>query len=150
MSGHLHRVVLASAVLTALLAPIACSYIVPSTWRAFRADPDDAAPAITRALAAQQLGIKNWDPETRQITSEYVLTSDGVDRSRERYIVTWERSSTEGTLIVYVRHEAQQQGSNAGSPSWEARTHDISKEDALLDAITEELIRLRQPLPSKS
>ena len=128
----------------------ACSYLVPATWRSFRADPDDAAPSITRALAAQRIGIAKWDPAARKITSDYLLMSDGVDRTRERYVVTWERSSTDGTLVIYVRHEAQEQDMTDGAPTWTARTHDTEKESALLDAITTELVRLHQPLPSKS
>ncbi len=134
----------------AVTALMACSYLVPATWRSFRADPDDAAPSITRALAAQQIGIAKWDPAARKITSDYLLMSDGVDRTRERYVVTWERSSTDGTLVIYVRHEAQEQDLEDGAPTWTARTHDTDKESALLDAITTELIRLHQPLPSKS
>lgn len=131
------------------LALAGCNYLLPATWGAFHADPDDAAPSINRALAARELRVAKWDPVARKITSEYVFTSDGVDQTRERYIVRWERNATDDVLIVYVRHEAQEQGSSEGRPVWETATHDPAKEAALLDAITAELERLHRPLPSK-
>ena len=125
---------------------LACSYILPASWRSFRADPDDAAPSITRALASRQLGVAKWDPTSREIMSDYLFTSDGVDRLRERYIIRWERSD-DGTVTIFVRHELQARGSDQGRPVWEATTHDAGKELQLLDAITAELERLRKPLP---
>ena len=127
-----------------------CGYLLPATWRSFRADPDDAAPSITRALASRQLTVAHGETVKHQITTDYVLMSDGVDRSRERYIIRWERNENDGTLIIYVRHEAQDHGSNAGRPVWEGVTHDADKEEELLDAITAELQKLQQPMPSSA
>ena len=138
------------AAVTGLALVTACGYILPATWRSFRADPDDAAPAITRALAAQQLEVAKWDTAAHRITSGYVFSSDGVDRMRERYVVTWERTEGDGTLTIFVRHEGQDQGTDMGRPTWERTYHDTDKENVLLDAITQELIRLQQPMPSKS
>ena len=122
-----------------LLASAACSYILPATWRAFRADPDDAAPAITRALDAKQLTVESFDQAERKITTGWQDSNDGVDRVRQRYIVSWERDEQDKSLTIYVRHEQQDQELEDGRPSWGSTYHDSDKESRLMDQITREL-----------
>jgi hypothetical protein len=122
-----------------LLTTAACSYILPATWRAFRADPDDAAPAITRALDSRQISVESFDQAGRKITTGWEDTNDGVDRIRQRYIISWERDDMDKTLTIYVRHEVQDQEIDDGRPAWGATYHDSEKESRLLDSITKEL-----------
>ncbi len=119
----------------------ACSYLLPATWRSFRIHPDEAGPAVLKALAAQQLDVAAWNVAKHEITSEYLFISDGIDRNRERYVVRWEHSEPDGTLIVYVRHQSQAQTQSDGRPAWGPTTHDSDKEVTLLEAITAELNR---------
>lgn len=116
----------------------ACSLFMPAAWRSFRADPDDAAPAITRAIESKQLQVDDLDEGKRQISTGWSSFASGVDRTRERYVVTWNRDEGDGSLVVYVRHEAQDQEIGERQ-SWGATYHDGKKETALLDAITKEL-----------
>ncbi|MEM7677792.1 MAG: hypothetical protein AAF449_17480 [Myxococcota bacterium] len=120
---------------------------MPPTWRAFRADPDDAAPSIARALATQQLDVQSWDQVQDQMVSSFLHLNEGLDSTRERYIVRWERSN-DGTLAIFVRHEMQTRIMKNGVPAWNNTEHDPEKEADLLDAITKQLERLHQPPPS--
>ena len=124
----------------------ACAYILPATWRAFRAHPDDAAPAITRALDAKQLTVDSFDQANRKITTGWQQTNDGVDIVRQRYLITWERDEKDETLTVYVRHEAQDQEIEDGRPAWGGTYHDGEKETKLLDQITKELKAMSKPM----
>jgi hypothetical protein len=122
------------------IALAACAYILPASWRAFRADPDDAPAAITRALDSLSFAIENLDQTKKSITTRWVSTMSGVNRSRERYIVTWERDAKEETLTIYVRHEQQDQDeSDMGAPKWGGVYHDADRENRLLDRIAKEL-----------
>jgi hypothetical protein len=121
----------------------ACSYILPATWRAFRADPDDAAPAITRALDAKNLTVESFDQAGRKITTGWLEAAEGIDRVRHRYVITWERNDHDDALTIYVRHEAQDQEIDEGRPTWGGTYHDTDKESALLDQITKELKAMR-------
>lgn len=133
----------------ALLFLAACSYILPATWRSFRADPDDAAPAVTRALDTRQLEIASWDQAKHKIVTGWVDFRDGVDRTRERYVINWERDETEGALTIYVRHEAQDQEIEENRPTWGATYHDTAKESALMDQITKELKAMARPMAAE-
>lgn len=124
----------------------ACAYVMPASWRSYRADPDDAAPAITRALDERSISIAKWDQAEHRIVSDWSLTRFGVDHIRERYVVSWEKNEDEGTLTVYVRHEAQERELLDGAPSWGATYHTADKESALLDAITKALEEARAPM----
>lgn len=125
---------------------LSCAYVWPAAWRDFRADPDDAAPAITRALDAQDLEVATLDAGNRRITTGWVALSSGVDRTRERFVVRWERNDKDGTLTIYVRHEAQEQSIGVGG-DWGPTYHDGRKEQHLLDAIATELEAPRVALP---
>ena len=124
----------------------ACAYLLPPTWRAFRAHPDDAAPAVTRALDAKSLSIESFDQANSKITTGWLDSNDGVDRMRQRYVISWERDDKDGTLTVYVRHEAQEQELEEGRPSWGSTYHEVDKEAALLDQITKELKAMSKPM----
>ncbi len=121
-----------------------CSYVLPSSWQSFRTDPDDAVPAITRALDAQQFPVETWDQEKHKIVTGWLVVRSGVDTLRERYILTWEREPRDGTLTIYVRHEAQDQDQDAGQVTWASVYHDTQKERALLESVSEELGALRR------
>ena len=129
-----------------LFAFTACAYVLPASWRAFHADPEDAASAITRALDANQLEVGEFDTVAHRITSGWHLSQSGVTRTRERYLVSWERDEKEDALTVYVRHEVQDHEELEGRPSWSTAYHDRDKETALLDLITEELRRAAAPM----
>lgn len=116
-----------------------CAYVLPASWRAYNADPDDAGPAVTRALDARALTIANWNQAEHKIVTEWSLTRNGVDRQRERYIISWEKNDDDGTLTVYVRHEVQDQELKEGRPAWTGVYHDRDKETKLLDGITKAL-----------
>lgn len=117
---------------------LACAYVLPPTWRAFRIEADDAPPAITRALDAQQLGVDRWDQDNNEITTDWMLLNDGMHQSRERYVVKWDRNEADGTLTVYVRHEGQDRDAAVGG-DWNPVFHDADKESALIDEITKEI-----------
>lgn len=127
------------------LALSACSLIMPAAWRSFRADPDDAAPAITQAVEKRQLQVDVLDEGQRKISTGWATLSSGVDRTRERFVITWNRDEGEGSLVIYVRHEAQDQEIGERH-EWGATYHDGKKETALLDAITEELAARKKGL----
>ncbi len=129
-----------------LLIAIGCSYILPATWRAFRVDPDDAAPAITKALDARQIAVDSFDQAKRTITTGWQDSNDGVDRVRQRFIISWERDDKDKTLTIYVRHEAQEQEMTEGRPTWGSTYHDSEKESQLLDQITKELKAMAKPM----
>jgi hypothetical protein len=122
-----------------LILLFGCSYILPATWRAFRVDPDDVAPAVTRALDTKQLTVESFDQAGRKITTGWLDVASGVDRSRHRYVIRWERDEKDNAITVYVRHEAQDQDLEDGRPSWGGTYHDTEKESALMDQITKEL-----------
>ena len=131
-----------------VFALAACSYILPATWRSFRADPDDAAPAVTRALDSFNFSIANFDQANRKITTNWVSSASGVNRSRERYIVSWERDEKEESLTIYVRHERQDQDEvEGGAPRWGGVYHESGREDALMDRIEKELAANTQMAP---
>lgn len=123
------------------LGAAACAYVLPASWRAFRADPDDAAPAVTRALGSMNVTIQHFDQARRQIVSSWVSSPRGIARSRERFVVTWERDPKEKQLTVYVRHEAQDQETDneGGVPRWGSVYHDSGREALLLDRVQKEL-----------
>jgi hypothetical protein len=128
--------------LCAALLPVAfaaCAYVLPASWRAFRADPDDAAPAITRALDAQNMSVANWDQTHHKITTNWISMSSGLTRTRERFVISWERDPKDRVLTIYVRHEAQDEEEGEGRPGWGAVYHTSSRENGLLDKIAEEL-----------
>lgn len=133
---------------TAVLSVVtcACAYVLPASWRSFRADPDDAPPAVTRALDEHGLTIANWDQAKHTIVTEYVLTRGTLDSFRERYVISWERDEDEGALTIYVRHEKQERSLEDGAPSWSAAYHDSDKEAAILDAITKALEDAKKPM----
>ena len=139
-SGLFVRLGLVAALLTG------CGYLIPASWRAFRVDPDDAVPAITRALAAEELEIDDWDQAEHRITSKYETFSNGIERLRERYIVRWERNDNDDTLVIFVRHEMQDQEVERGRMTWSSTRHDGDKQAYLLEAITRELERQHRPL----
>lgn len=120
------------------LALAACAYVLPASWRAFRIEADDAPPAITRALDAQDLNAANWDQAKDEITTEWNTLNDGLSQRRSRYVVRWERNEDDGTLTVYVRYEAQDRDAAVGG-DWNGIYHDADKELALLDVITQEI-----------
>jgi len=127
------------------LALGACSLFMPAAWRSFRADPDDAAPAITAAIESKQLQVDELDEGKRQISTGWASFSSGVDRTRERYVVTWNRDEGDGSLVIYVRHEAQDQEIGERQ-RWGAVYHEVEKEKALLEGITKELEARRRGL----
>ncbi len=131
---------------TLLLSVVACAYVLPASWRSFRADPDDAPPAITRALDEHNLVIANWDQAKHTIVTEWVLTRNTLDAYRERYVVSWEKDEDEGALTIYVRHEKSERELKDGAPSWTTAYHDSDKEAALLDAITKALADAKKPM----
>jgi hypothetical protein len=121
---------------------VACAYVLPASWRAFRVDPDDAAPAITRALDGHGLAITSFDQAKRRIVSQWVVARDATSSTRSRYVISWERDTRDGALTVYVRHENQETSVEGGSGDrWGAVFHDSTKEEAMLDAIQKELER---------
>lgn len=135
-------------IVLALAAPfaISCAYILPASARDFHADPDDAAPAIARALDRLSIQVASLDPSHRRIVTTWVQISSGVSRSRERYVLRWERDPREDTLTISVRHEAQDQDlTDEGVPRWGAEYHERTKEDALLDLVERELTGTAEP-----
>lgn len=132
----LGRMRLACALLLALTT--GCAFVLPAPWRAYRVEPDDLPPAITKVLDDRALTVEGWDPEAQRIETEWFQFNDGLGQSRERYVVSWEKNARDGTLIVYARHEAQDRD-GVESPDWGSTYHDTDKEDALLDALTTEL-----------
>jgi hypothetical protein len=117
----------------------ACAYVLPASWRAFRADPDDAAPAITRALDSENMAVANWDQPHHKIVTNWVTASSGVQKTRERFIVTWEKDPKDAVLTIYVRHEAQDEDMQEGKAQWGTVYHASARENALLDRISAEL-----------
>lgn len=122
----------------ALLCALACAYVLPPSWRAFRVESDDVPPAVTRALDASQLDVERWDPAQDEMSTGWLRLSDGIEQTRERYVISWEKNEDDGTLTVYVRHEAQDRDGAVGG-DWSPVYHDADKEAALLDAITAEI-----------
>lgn len=116
-----------------------CAFLMPATWRAFHADPDDAAPAITRALDARGIEVEAWDQAKRTITTQWILSTVTVDQTRERYLIRWEKNEDDGTLVIYVRHEAQDRDLGPAQADWSVSYHDAKKETRLLDEITKAL-----------
>ena len=135
------------ALATALFALLSCAYVLPASWRAFRVEPDDAPPAITQALDDRELEIDTWDQAQARITTDWFIFNDGMSQSKERYVVHWEREERDGTLVVYVRHEAQDREAAVGH-DWSGVYHDSAKELALLDAITAAFTQSQAPLPA--
>ncbi|MEQ8278742.1 MAG: hypothetical protein RMA76_29590 [Deltaproteobacteria bacterium] len=130
-----------------LLSAAACAYVLPASWRSYRADPDDAPPAITRALDERSLAIANWDQAKHQIVTEWTFTRTSIDAMRERYVISWERDDDEGALTIYCRHEAQDRELVDGAAGWTSTYHSSDKEAAMLDAITEALQDAKKPMP---
>jgi hypothetical protein len=116
-----------------------CAYLLPASWRSFRADPDEAAPAITRAIDQTGLNVESFHQGQRRILTNWISRESGVTRVRERFRIDWERDEQEGTLTVYVRHEAQEHEAGEGAGSWGATYHDDKRESYLLDLIGKEL-----------
>lgn len=133
-----------AALLALLLLAGACAYVLPASWRAFRVEPDDVPPAITRALDARQLDVASWDQAAAAISTGWSLSRVGTEQSRERYLVRWERNEDDHTLVIYVRHEAQDRAEGI-DPEWSAVYHDAAKELRLLDEITAELTAALTP-----
>ncbi len=125
---------------------LSCAYFWPATWRAFRVDPDELLPAVTRALDQKQLEIETLDQTQRKVTTGWDLGQNGVDRFRERFIISWERDEKDKTITVYVRHEAQDQQLNDGAPTWGTKHHDGDKEKAMMKLITQEIVRSEAPM----
>jgi hypothetical protein len=122
------------------LGGIACAYVLPASWRAFRADPDDAPPAITRAIDSENMTVANWDQPHHKIVTSWVLTaSSGVTKTRERFVVSWEKDPKDAVLTIYVRHEAQDEDIQEGKAGWGSVYHTGARENALLDKIGAEL-----------
>ncbi len=117
---------------------LACAYVLPASWRAFRIESDDAPPAITRAIDARQLVVGHWDQAKDEISTDWVNFNDGMGQSRSRFVIQWERNEDDDTLTVYVRHEAQDRDAAVGG-DWSGVYHEASEELALLDLITEEI-----------
>jgi hypothetical protein len=131
----------------ALLTLTSCAYVLPAAWRAFHADPDDAAPAITRALDSQSLQISKADQAGHRIVTNWVQIPNGASKSRERYVISWERDAKDAVLTIYVRNESQDQESDNGRPVWGAVYHNGDKENSMLDLIAKELSRSTAPPP---
>ncbi|MBK8012995.1 MAG: outer membrane protein assembly factor BamC [Deltaproteobacteria bacterium] len=129
------------------LSLASCAYFLPASWRSFRADPDDAPIAITRALEKRQLSVARWDQNARQIETEWTRVLSGVDESRERYVIRWARDQSQGTLTVYVRHEAQDRDSDGPRATWGLKHHDGRKERSMLESIAKELVAMNLNMP---
>ncbi|MCB9654251.1 MAG: hypothetical protein H6729_09010 [Deltaproteobacteria bacterium] len=125
-----------------------CAYFLPASWRSFRADPDDAPIAITRALDKRQLSVARWDQNARQIETEWTRILSGVDEARERYVIRWARDQSQGTLTVYVRHEAQDRDNDGPRSTWGLKHHDGQKERAMLESIARELVAMNLNMPA--
>lgn len=125
---------------------VGCAYLLPATWQAYRIEPDDAPPAITRALEGQELEVDEWDQSKDEIQTSWFGFNDGLNQTRERYIVRWEANRDDGTLTVYVRHEAQDRDAAVGA-DWSGVYHDEARERALLGAITREIEAQASPIP---
>ncbi len=121
-----------------LLTSSACAFLLPASWRAFRIEADDAPPAITRALDTQALEIEDWDQAKAEMSTGWQNVNDGVEQSRERFVISWAHNDNDDTLTVYVRHEAQDR--EVGT-QWSSAYHDRDKELVLLELITEEIER---------
>ena len=121
-------------------APLACSVVLPATWRAFRVEPEDAAPVITRSLDEQRLDIADWNRERDEIITAWVLIRNGDDQTRERFLVRWEKNHDEETLTVFVRHEAEDRRPREDGLLWGNTYHDAGKERALLDEISKQVV----------
>ncbi len=132
------RRVLSACVAVGLLA--GCSYVLPATWRDFRADPDDAVPAITKALDDRQYRVAAWDQQNDEVRTEWILFQDALLQTRERYRVWWSRNEDDQTLTVYVRHEAQEKDNGPEGGDWGTTYHLSEKEQSLLQAITDEIV----------
>lgn len=123
-----------------ILAFLGCSYLLPASWRSFRADPDDAAPAVTRAIDSIGATVESFDQRGRKIVTQWASISHGVLRARERYTISWERDPQEQSLTIYVRHDMQDQEiGEAGATRWGATYHESDREAKMLDAIQREL-----------
>lgn len=118
-----------------------CAYLLPASWRSFRADPDDAPPAITRAIDATGMNVDSFHQGLRKIVTGWATKSSGVTRIRERFTVEWERNETEGTLTVYVRHEAQEQEMGEDQNAWGMTYHESKREEHLLELISKEMAK---------
>lgn len=131
---------LRAAAAALILAFLGCSYVLPASWRNFRADPDDAAPAVTRALDSIGATVDSFDQRARKIVTQWTNSSNGVLRARERYTISWERDPQEQSLTIYVRHDMQEQEiGEAGATRWGATYHESDREAKMLDAIEREL-----------
>lgn len=119
---------------------LSCSFVLPATWRAFRVEPEDAAPVITRSLDERRLEIAHWSRERDEIVTSWSISRNGDDQIRERYRVRWEKNHREETLTVFVRHEAETRQMVESGMSWSSTYHDASKESALLDEISKQLV----------
>ena len=124
-----------------LLFASSCSYVLPATWRDFRAAADDAVPAITKALDERKYRVEDWDQEKNEMRTEWVAYQDGIQHTRERYLISWERNDDDHPLTDYERHEAQEKGlGNDGAEDWGTTYHSSDKEQSLMDAITKEIV----------
>jgi hypothetical protein len=127
----------AAAVCVALAG---CSYLLPASWRSFRVEPDDAAPAITRAVDSFGASVESFHQAKRQIVTHWATGASGALRTRERFLINWERDAQEQSLTVYVRHEIQEQEIvEGGAVKWGATYHDSDREAKMLDRIAAEL-----------
>lgn len=123
-----------------LVLASACAYLLPPSWRAVRADPDDIPSAITRALDGEGVGVATFDQAAKTITTSWMTLASGTQRQRQRFVLRWERDPKDGVVTIYVRHEAQDQDTiDDGRPAWGATSHDGARERAMLDRIQKEL-----------
>lgn len=117
-----------------------CSVVLPAAWRAFRVEPEDAAPVIARSLDERRLAIAGWNRERDEIVTAWVVLRDGGAQTRERYRVRWEKNHNEETLTVFVRHEAEDRRPAEDGLRWGPTHHDAGKERALLDEISKQVV----------
>ena len=140
---------MARAALTLALGLLAaCSYVIPASWRAFRAPAERILPVVSYTLQARRLDIASSDAEKREVITGWTYDEEVTERVRMRFIVRWDHDERDGTEVIYVRHEAQTiDDAAAGSGRFGPVTHDPSAENALLDAITLSLLS-KDPLPA--
>lgn len=124
----------------AIVAMTSCALFAPTNWRSYDADQREVETAIQLALAEMTLRVDEWVPTEKRASTEWLFISDGTTKSRERFVISWERETSDGTYVVYVRHERQDQddaidGVNGFGPMY----HSPSREAGVLDHISQRM-----------